>query len=309
MKKYQKIAYIFLVIFVLSIVFILFKSYADINKNEDEKEKTETEIQRIELSFVNMFNELNNIKFENYRINTSQINKEDLKDNSSSSASETTPSSGGSSSSESSSSGDQGESQKENGSSQSSEESKENQNYEYEFQGEVYTFDKLSKKINDKNIKKELESEKRYRKCHLKSAEIATSLPKSCILTGYVKRYDGKFLHSIVEIEKEDGKYIIDYTKNIIMPKEQYVKLTEFEELESISDLEYLEYIQRLENIPDLNGKVLLTFGREIFKELEKNSFLIKNDEELEKIIDNIKEYKLKERENNSKEIDNEERE
>lgn len=93
------------------------------------------------------------------------------------------------------------------------------------------------------------------------------------------------------------------------MPKEQYVKLTEFEELESISDLEYLEYIQRLENIPGLNGKVLLTFGREIFKELEKNSFLIKNDEELKKIIDNIKEYKLKERENNSKEIDNEERE
>ena len=80
MKKYQKIAYIFLVIFVLSIAFILFKSYANINKNEDEKEKTETEIQRIELSFVNMFNELNNIKFENYRINTSQINKEDLKD-------------------------------------------------------------------------------------------------------------------------------------------------------------------------------------------------------------------------------------
>ena len=73
--------------------------------------------------------------------------------------------------------------------------------------------------------------------------------------------------------------------------------------------MEYLEYIQRLENIPGLNGKVLLTFGREIFKELEKNSFLIKNDEELEKIIDNIKEYKLKERENNSKEIDNEERE
>ena len=97
------------------------------------------------------------------------------------------------------------------------------------------------------------------------------------------------------------------------MPKEQYVKLTEFEELESISDLEYLEYIQRLENIPDLNGKVLLTFGREIFKELEKNirenTKMICLNEELEKIIDNIKEYKLKERENNSKEIDNEERE
>ena len=185
----------------------------------------------------------------------------------------------------------------------------ENQNYEYEFQGEVYTFDKLSKKIDNKDIKKELESEKRYKQCHSKSVEIATSLPKAYILTGYIKRYDGKFLHSIVEIEKKDGKYIIDYTKNIIMPKEQYVKLTGFEELESISDFEYLEYIQKLGNIPDLNIKVVLTFGREIFKELEKNSFLIKSNEELEKVIDKIKAYKLKERENNSKEIDNEERE
>ena len=153
MKKYQKIAYIFLVIFVLSIAFILFKSYANINKNEDEKEKTETEIQRIELSFVNMFNELNNIKFENYRINTSQINKEDLKDNSSSSASETTPSSGSSSSSESSSSGDQGESQKENGSSQSSEESKENQNYEMKLSGVLTN----NSDINWENLKNEVE--------------------------------------------------------------------------------------------------------------------------------------------------------
>ena len=185
----------------------------------------------------------------------------------------------------------------------------ENQNYEYEFQGEVYTFDKLSKKIDNKDIKKELESEKRYKQCHSKSVEIATSLPKAYILTGYIKRYDGKFLHSIVEIEKKDGKYIIDYTKNIIMPKEQYVKLTGFEELESISDFEYLEYIQKLGNIPDLNIKVVLTFGREIFKELEKNSFLIKSNEELEKVIDKIKAYKLKERENNSKKIDNEERE
>lgn len=153
MKKYQKIAYIFLVIFILSIAFILFKSYADSNKNEDEKEKTETEIQRIELSFVNMFNELNNIKFENYRINTSQINKEDLKDNSSSSASESTPSSGGSSSSENSSSGEQGESQKENGSSQSSEESKENQNYEMKLSGVLTE----NSDINWENLKNEVE--------------------------------------------------------------------------------------------------------------------------------------------------------
>lgn len=34
--------------------------------------------------------------------------------------------------------------------------------YEYELNGEVYTFDKLSNELENKNIKKELESERRY---------------------------------------------------------------------------------------------------------------------------------------------------
>ena len=187
----------------------------------------------------------------------------------------------------------------------------ENQNYEYEFQGEVYTFDKLSKKIDNKDIKKELESEKRYKQCHSKSVEIATSLPKAYILTGYIKRYDGKFLHSIVEIEKKDGKYIIDYTKNIIMPKEQYIKLTGFKELESISDIEYLQHIQKIANIPNINLKVYTTFGKEIVKELEKNSFILKKDDELEKRLDEIRIRKLEDRKNikRQNEIYEEERE
>mgnify|MGYP004678178105 CR=1 FL=1 len=183
--------------------------------------------------------------------------------------------------------------------------------YEYEFNGEVYTFDKLSNRIEEENVKKELESKRRYGQCHSKSIELATAQPEAYILTGYVKRFDGKFLHSIVEIEKKNRKYVIDYTKNIIMPKEQYAKLTGFEELERISDMEYLQYIQKILNIPNINLKVYTTFGKEIVKELEKNSFMLKKDDELEKRLDEIITRKLEDRKNIKKqnEIEEEERE
>ena len=243
MKKYQKIAYIFLVIFVLSIAFILFKSYSNINKNEDEKEKTETEIQRIELSFVNMFNELNNIKFENYRINTSQINKEDLKDNSSSSASETTPSSGSSSSSESSSSGDQGESQKENGSSQSSEESKENQNYEMKLSGVLTN----NSDINWENLKNEVEI--------LYSAipSLTIDLYKININKEKITNFNQEYDNLMKAIKEENKQNALDALANL------YNYLPDF--IENSTD--------------DTNEKILIKTKNNVFKAY---SLLDKND-------------------------------
>lgn len=243
MKKYQKIAYIFLVIFILSIAFILFKSYADSNKNEDEKEKTETEIQRIELSFVNMFNELNNIKFENYRINTSQINKEDLKDNSSSSASESTPSSGGSSSSESSSSGEQGESQKENGSSQGSEESKENQNYEMKLSGVLTN----NSDINWENLKNEVEI--------LYSAipSLTIDLYKININKEKITNFNQEYDNLMKAIKEENKQNALDTLANL------YNYLPDF--IENSTD--------------DTNKKILIRTKNNIFKAY---SLLDKND-------------------------------
>lgn len=137
------------------------------------------------------------------------------------------------------------------------------------------------------------------------------ALPEAYIVTGYIKENKGKFLHSIVEIEKKNEKYVIDYTKNIIMPKEQYVKLTSFEELERISDMEYLQHVQKIANIPGIDLKVFTTFGKEIVKELEKNAFMLKKDEEVEKRLDEIRKQKLEDRKNIKKqnEIDEEERE
>lgn len=95
------------------------------------------------------------------------------------------------------------------------------------------------------------------------------------------------------------------------MPKEQYVKLTSFEELERISDMEYLQHVQKIANIPGIDLKVFTTFGKEIVKELEKNAFMLKKDEEVEKRLDEIRKQKLEDRKNIKKqnEIDEEERE
>lgn len=186
--------------------------------------------------------------------------------------------------------------------------------YEYEFNGKVYTFDKYSNKLKDKNIKKELESKKRYKQCHEKSIEISLALPGAYIVTGYIKENKGKYLHSIVEIEKKNEKYIIDYTKNIIMPKEQYVKLTSFEELERISDMEYLQYdpkIRNFQNVSSIDLKTYTTFGKDIAKELQKNTFMFEEDDDAEKELDEIRKFKLElsKKIQNQKNLDEEERE
>lgn len=98
----------------------------------------------------------------------------------------------------------------------------------------------------------------------------------------------------------------MNYTKNLIMLKEQYAKLTSFEELERISDMEYLQHIQKVDKIPGIDLKVYTTFGKEIVKELEKNSFMIKNNEDLEKRLDEIRKQKLEGRKKIHKEKEEE---
>ena len=190
-----------------------------------------------------MFNELNNIKFENYRINTSQINKEDLKDNSSSSASETTPSSGGSSSSESSSSGDQGESQKENGSSQSSEESKENQNYEMKLSGVLTN----NSDINWENLKNEVEI--------LYSAipSLTIDLYKININKEKITNFNQEYDNLMKAIKEENKQNALDALANL------YNYLPDF--IENSTD--------------DTNEKILIKTKNNVFKAY---SLLDKND-------------------------------
>ena len=57
------------------------------DETEEIKEKTLSDIQYIENKFVNLFNQVNNVKFENYTISVVKENKEESKEESSSNSS------------------------------------------------------------------------------------------------------------------------------------------------------------------------------------------------------------------------------
>lgn len=78
MKKIQKIAYIILV----AIIVVLFYAiYVNASKNNqiDQKQKTLTEIEWIESKIINLCNTMNNISFENYKLEVSKKGEEESK--------------------------------------------------------------------------------------------------------------------------------------------------------------------------------------------------------------------------------------
>lgn len=173
----------------------------------------------------------------------------------------------------------------------------EKKEYEYkdEFEGNTYTFNKLSNLLENKEIKNELESNKRDHKCHIKAVELISSLiPKGFIVTGYIKKSYGKFLHSVIEIERKNGAYIIDYTKNLVIAKEQYYKLTNFQEIERISEEQFFEDLLIIGQLTGLSLKEYLTFRSEMMRDLEKNKFLFIENKQAQHSIEILKKERQK---------------
>lgn len=164
----------------------------------------------------------------------------------------------------------------------------ENQEYEIEFLGEKYTFNKISNLLddNDKKMIEELESEKRYGNCHIASMGFATNIPNANVLTGYVNISGGRFLHSVIELR--DGR-IIDWTRNTIMPREEYMKLMDYTVIESISDKELVDVFSKFSNFDGFNSKVLATFATELLRDMQRNPDFFKDNEELREKIETIR--------------------
>lgn len=73
MKKYNKFAYMIVILIILVSGFGIYKM---INKNQtkqDEKAKALSEIKYLENKISNLFNQMNNITFENYKISSTDI--------------------------------------------------------------------------------------------------------------------------------------------------------------------------------------------------------------------------------------------
>lgn len=84
MKKFKKISYIILVFIVITLSFMIYSSIAR-SSETDIKDKTFSELQYFESKLTYMFNSLNNIEFENYKILVEDISEKSKKSSQSSS--------------------------------------------------------------------------------------------------------------------------------------------------------------------------------------------------------------------------------
>lgn len=117
---YKKIIYIVLLIIILVFGFVIYNS-AGKNNADDSKSKTFSEVKQIESKLVDLFNLLNNIQYDNYKISTSQIKKDESSDSQDSSEQKSGQSSSSGKSSNSKSEGESSGGQSSSGDSSSSE--------------------------------------------------------------------------------------------------------------------------------------------------------------------------------------------
>lgn len=108
------------------------------------------------------------------------------------------------------------------------------------------------------------------------SLTLANDIKNSIVLTGYIVIGKYKILHSVVEVNKDGKIEILDWTKNIIMNKEDYINLFDFKVLTQIKIENILNDFEILNKfLPNFSLKTYLVFRDELMKDLEKNKFML----------------------------------
>ena len=105
---------------------------------------------------------------------------------------------------------------------------------------------------------------------------IACHLENSRLVIGNYPLKDGRYvLHRLVEINYNNNLYVIDVAKNLIMKKDDYYRVSHFQELGSISseDLKCIYNFVAETQICNHSG-IISMFGEEILKELDKKQLL-----------------------------------
>ena len=133
-------------------------------------------------------------------------------------------------------------------------------------------FNLLSDFMTHEDDKKELTSDERIHKCHEKSILLASIYPNFRVITGYVYLENQRILHTIVEYDDNEGTIILDWTKNLRMLKEDYIRLTNLRVIETIKGYEIANDITGPIIQMDMDFKTYCAFRPEIVKELKKNN-------------------------------------
>lgn len=133
-------------------------------------------------------------------------------------------------------------------------------------------FNLLSDFMTHEDVKKELTSDERIHKCHEKSILLASIYPNFRIITGYVYLEKQRMLHSVIEYDDNEETIILDWTKNLRMLKEDYIRLTNLRVIETIEGYDVKNDITGPIIQMGLDFKTYCAFRPEIVKELKKNN-------------------------------------
>lgn len=144
--------------------------------------------------------------------------------------------------------------------------------YQYSDKDININFNKISDFLYAPSLITELLSTKRYQKCYARSLNLANLIGDCNILTGYASFNNLKYLHAVVEREIDGINYVYDWTKNLFIKEEDYIKLTHFDVISScnINDID--------KNDPLLNITSLLpyfVFKNELESDLQRNKKIL----------------------------------
>lgn len=148
--------------------------------------------------------------------------------------------------------------------------------YEYDLgNNDKISFRKLSKCMSglDKEHEKELLTINRHGRCHVGSLFVSLSIKNSKLLSGVCRLDTKTFYHSIVLF---DNEMVADWTKNLLMKKEEYLKITNFKLISSIDGTSLEELYKINDLFPKLDLRMYLYFRNEIIHDLDKHGLLRK---------------------------------
>ncbi len=136
----------------------------------------------------------------------------------------------------------------------------------YRFELASNFFDFLSERE-----KEELLSEERTGHCYKNSILLASKLSVGMVLFGTVQVEDYQYLHSVTQFMNEGRLFIVDWSHNIVMPKQDYEKLFNLKIINRVSGKDILtNYYLCCDYFSSIPFPVFLGFNYELVSRAKK---------------------------------------
>lgn len=142
--------------------------------------------------------------------------------------------------------------------------------------GLEYSFALLDNFFDDE-LREELRSDNRRGKCVQTSVSMAYNFDQeSKVVIGYLNSDEERIIHVIFVDCSQDVEIAYDYTKNVVMKKDDYIELNNYEVINEISGDDIREDMKIIRSIDHFSSKLYLCFRDEIMRDLKKNEKVFK---------------------------------